>query len=677
MFEVHSTWISLQCCGTPKISTLTEASEEIARLKQKVQQLETELKQRATDRHNIPIPAGSMTPLLNQAPVSMGNDSESIPKKHYDGVHFRPTRSSNDTWFGPSSLYSFIHRLAAFLDFKLQEEHPVHQLHPVSASDHKLLNMPEASLLGHTRRSWAPLAEDVPSAGVYLSLVQEDYFINLFWQTYHTSLFAIVDETQFKTHYQSLLVGGGEDRKPSALVDIIIAMCMQYATSTMPTETQGVLVEGKDALVAGRWHYWRGQKLLACELDSPSLSTLQYHLLCAVYICGGSFHNMIDSTVGLAVRTAYMLGLHIDPPPTMPEKDREMRRRLWWAVYLTDSKAGMKLGRPFMVSTSYSMPHLPGDTHEAAAGSGSILAPLGQNATWLSYTLLSVQLYMKARDAYTAFYDQDIHLREGGTLWATYEAQNFSASVLKAHTQSLHEWIAGIPEPLKLKRQNNGHSMSTDFTSVLLEPFTPPWLQRQRLLLEQTYHHLSLNLYRPFLAFSMKPLAESIAEELAMRCASHAIMLTMITHQALTESSLLDGWHEAFYCQWNAVMTIVGFVTLFPHSAITKHANDAIELAILVFDNFGVKFLVPANAARIVRDLYANIEAFAKPSQPNCNAAIVPEDFSSSSVSVGHALSSQNLYGAPLFNLLDMAVDLDFWNSVDTLWPNLDMLSYE
>jgi hypothetical protein len=51
----------------------------------------------------------------------------------------------------------------------------------------------------------------------------------------------------------------------------------------------------------------------------------------------------------------------------------------------------------------------------------------------------------------------------------------------------------------------------------------------------------------------------------------------MITHQTLTESSLLDGWHEAFYCQWNAVMTIVGFVTLFPHSAITKHANDAID----------------------------------------------------------------------------------------------------
>jgi hypothetical protein len=44
-----------------------------------------------------------------------------------------------------------------------------------------------------------------------------------------------------------------------------------------------------------------------------------------------------------------------------------------------DSKAGMKLGRPFMLSTFYSMPHLPGDTQEAASGSGSILAPLGHN----------------------------------------------------------------------------------------------------------------------------------------------------------------------------------------------------------------------------------------------------------------------------------------------------------
>lgn len=663
--------------GAPKASTLTEAAEEIALLKRRVRELETELKRQAPDHHSLPSPIES-SPSLHSTRLSTGGDPGPGLKRYRDGIQFRPRRSSNETWFGPSSLYAFIQRLGEHLNLKLQKDHSVHRLHPVSASDHKLLDAPEAGLIGNRDRPPAPPTEDDTTTGIYLSLIQEEYFINLYWQTYHTSLFPIVDETQFKNHYQSLLVNGGQDRKPSALVDIIIAMCMQYATSTMPTETQGFLVEGKDALVAGRWHYWRGQKLLKYELDSPSLSTLQCHLLCAVYTCGGSFHNLMNSTVGMAVSTAYMLGLHLDPPPTMPEKERETRRRLWWAVYLMDSKSAMKLGRPFMLSSSYVMPSLPSDTLEAAASSGSIFAPIGQNATWLSYNLHMVQLYMKVRTAYTAFFDQDTHLQEGQSLWVDHEDQNSSADGLKAHTQSLHQWVDGVPESLKLKRENNGHPLSTDFSSILLEPFTPPWLQQQRLLLEHTYHHLSVNLYRPFISFALEPLADSIAKELAMRCASHAIMLTMITHQALTKSTLFDGWHEAFFCQWNAAMTLVGFVMLFPSSTLSNQAKHAIELAILVFDNFGAKFSVAANAAKIVRDLSLKIEVLARPSDLESNITTTPQCFevgSLASASADQALPSQDLFDAPDFNLFDMAVDIDFWNSVDMLWPDLDNLS--
>ncbi|KAF3389291.1 hypothetical protein F1880_004318 [Penicillium rolfsii] len=662
--------------GAPKVSTLTEASEEIARLQRKVQDLEEELKRQASIHHSLPSPVGS-SPSLESARISTRGDPSPGLKSYAHGIQFRPTRCSNETWFGPSSLYSFIQRLGEFLNLKLQKQHSVHRLHPVSASHQKLLDVPDAGLVGNQDRLLAPPAEEVASAGIYLSLIQEDYFINLYWQTYHTSLFPIVDETQFKNHYQSLLINGGQDRKPSALVDIIIAMCMQYATAAMPAETQGIFAEGKDALVAGRWHYWRGQKLLQYELDSPSLSTLQCHLLCSVYTCGGSFHNLTNSTVGLAVSTAHMLGLHLDPPPTMPEKEREMRWRLWWAVYLMDSKSGMKLGRPFMLSSAYVMPSLPSDTLEAAASSGSMYAPIGQNTTWLSFNLHTVQLYMKIRTAYTAFYDQDIHLPDGQTLWANYEDQNSSAENLKAYTQGIRQWVDGVPESLKLKRKDNGHALSTEFSSIILEPFTPTWLQRQRLLLEHTYHHLNVNLYRPFLSFTLQPPADSTAEELARRCVSHAIMLTMITHQALTESTLFDGWHEAFFCQWNSVMTLVGFVLLFPSSTLSHQAKHAIELAILVFDNFGAKFPVAANAAKIVRELSVKIEALAKASYLESNTSIVPQGFelgSLSSMTVDQPLPSQDLFDTPDFNLFDMAVGIDFWNSVDTLWPDSDNL---
>lgn len=38
----------------------------------------------------------------------------------------------------------------------------------------------------------------------------------------------IIDKTAFREHYRSLCDVPGRSRKPSALVDIIVAICMQY-----------------------------------------------------------------------------------------------------------------------------------------------------------------------------------------------------------------------------------------------------------------------------------------------------------------------------------------------------------------------------------------------------------------------------------------------------------------
>jgi hypothetical protein len=459
---------------------------------------------------------------------------------------------------------------------------------------------------------------------------------------------------------------------------------MQYGISALPSDTQGLLVEGKDALVAGRWHFWRGQTLLTYELEVPSLSTLQCHLLCSIYLCGGSFHNMLDNSIGQAVRTAYALGLHLDPSPSIPEQDREMRRRLWWAVYLMDSKAGMKLGRPFLLRDSHVMPCLPNDSFEAARMSGSAFAPIGDNSTWLSYNLYQTELYIKTRAAYTSFYDQELDLREGQVIWDDPHALQASAEAMVPHIQILKEWTDSIPEALKLKRQNNGTPLSTDGTRLVIEQFAPLWLQRQRVLLEHSYHHLSINLYRPLISFSSKPLPGSRAEEIAMRCASHAIMLSKITQQVLADTSILDGWHEAYHCQWNAAMTLVGFVVVYPHVPLTIEARNAIDLAVDVFDNFGAKFAVAANAAKIMRDLCAKVDFLAKHSQsqqdslnglqpiPRDESMDIPQGFSfdASSGDWGSYVNDP-----PDLSLFDMAVDLDFWNNLDALWPSADNVS--
>ncbi|KAL3469956.1 putative Zn(II)2Cys6 transcription factor [Aspergillus californicus] len=671
--------------NAPKASTLTQASEEIEWLKQRVKQLEEELE---LNQRTKPLTAVAPSPPLSRvssSPSAASHGGAGHLKKYWAGIQLRPARSSNDAWLGSSSMHSFIQRFSVFLSAKLQQTHTTLQLMPISTSDNKLLDRPAGSDGDPVRRLMSSTGE-LYTAGVYLNPIQEEYFINLFWQTYHTSLFAALDEAQFKAHYQSLWVAGGKERKQSALVDIIIAMCMQYGISALPSSTQGLLVEGKDALVAGRWHYWRGQTLLTYELESPSISTLQCHLLCATYLCGGSFHNMMDNAVGQAVHTAYTLGLHIEPPTSMSEQESELRRRLWWAVHLMDSKSAMKLGRPFRIRDSHIMPRLPSDSFETAKVSGSTFAPIGHKSTWLSFNRHQTILYIKVREAYTSFYDQDLPLQDDQTVWDDPHVLQASAEVLVQHMQALDEWADSVPDALKLKRENNGKSLSTDGTRMLIEQFAPLWLQRQRVLLEVTYHQLSVNLYRPLISFSAQPPPGSRAEKVTFRCASHAIMLSNITQQILSESAILDGWHEAFHYVWNAAMTLIAFVMVYPNSSLTSQARSAIDQAIIAFDNFGAKFAVAANVAKIVRDLCVKIDILAKYSKPQdgsvndldsipmVNSLCITEDFDFDFSGVMHGNTGLDI-NMPDINLFDMAVDTDFWNSLDTLWPELDNVS--
>ncbi|OJJ98403.1 hypothetical protein ASPACDRAFT_2581, partial [Aspergillus aculeatus ATCC 16872] len=582
--------------SAPIALTLSQANQEIALLKQKVQQLEAELEGcTCSNGDNF---APDLT--LREPPIEIqvGQGSENYrnapPHPPWGGIHFRPARSPNSLWLGPSSLYSYIQRISGFL----------------SLHDNKLLDRPTTD----PAKSLNPPLTSTTS--VYLTPLQEDFFINYFWQTYHVSLFPIINEAHFKQHYASLWTAGGKERRPSALVDIVVAMCMQYHISTLPADSQSGLLDGQDALVAGRWHYWRGQTLLAYELESPSIATLQCHLLCAVYLCGGSFHNMMDSTVSLAVRTAYVLGLHVDPPANLPEADRELRRRLWWAVHVMDSRAGMKLGRPFMVPdhARQAMPQLPSDSLPTAAASGSAFVPIGEDATWLSFNRYQTTLYIAIRNAYNALYTADLHLNEGQTVWDDTDALETGAQILAQHTPRITEWAESVPRALRLQREGTGsdRAFTTSGTRLVLEPFTPPWLQRQRVLLELTYHHQCTNLYRPAISFQCRPPPGGHAEGLARRCAAHAIAVSQILRQVMEETSILNGWHEAFYMQWNAGMTLLGFLMIYHHGPVAPEARTAIGQAVAVFERFRAGFPVAGHASRILQGLLRQADLVAR-----------------------------------------------------------------
>ncbi|KAK4452695.1 transcriptional activator protein acu-15 [Podospora aff. communis PSN243] len=614
--------------GANEIRNLPHAFREIERLRNRVQELEQEIERRnRADDHpqvgpglqqqkaSTASPTLPNLPLVATTPSSLASNEE-FWRENACGQRARGhgLYTGDDhvkQWFGPSSLFYFISRMTSHLAQYIEHPPPEHTIHWSSTTQSfasTAIGSPEASVD-------QSMTEDAQGGtGPYLSGLQEEYFISFFWQAYHCYL-QIMDEGSFKELYNSLWADDCKTRKPSALVDIVIALCIQYDTALPHRRGSSRCSDTKDTAIAGRFYYQRCQSLLMDELECPTISTLQCHIFCVYYLCCASFQNMAHSTLALAVRTAHILGLHLEPPADLPRPERELRKRIWWTLYSLESKTCIKLGRPWSAPISDTTCSLPADDHQLAIQSGSAVLA-GGNVTWLTYTLQSTKLVLAVRNVYVLFW------HEFARALSTPEAPSsiyedpavleglaiFLQSSIATH---LETWVNQVPEAMRCKRKvDDGKgaaavtAFSTSFSELEIEAFAPLWLQRQRVFLELLYHNLSLILYRPLVSFSPSDTTPA-ASACSQACVDHAIALTRITHQALSETDILKGCHEAFQWQWNAAITMIGFYLAAPMSPRAAPARAAIDTAIEVFEIFGKHFAVGTRAARVVGDLTA------------------------------------------------------------------------
>ncbi|KAF2722082.1 hypothetical protein K431DRAFT_338340 [Polychaeton citri CBS 116435] len=563
----------------PDVATFPHVHREIQRLRREIEELEREL-QHERSKASTTLGCQHCSPETPESMVSQDvGFSYEVIQRVRDGIQVRATHATSETWYEPSSLFYFIGR-------------------PTQLADQVLSGSSTSNLLDDT---------EVQGAGT-----QED----IFWRSYHTAIFLILNKNSFRVHYRSMLTAYGDSRKPSALVDI--------------SHTKQDLPEGSnnDVNIAGRCYCLRCQTLLAYELESPIIATLQCQLLCS---------NMLDSVCSTATRTAYMVGLHLDPPNTMHRGEKEMRRRLY--------KICMRLGRPFSLSQPVPPARLPDDSLLIANMSGSDFAPLGNNITWLTFNVQHIKLVTASRAIYTAFWTIDVSLRDGSTNRDNAPATVALEKFLIASMKDLEQWVDSISAVLKTRRKHDMRPYSTDKSHLEIENFALLWLQRQRLFLELIYHHLCTN----------------------------------------------AGWYEAFRWQWNAVITLVGFILAYPRATHTAAARTGIEVSIAALDIFGNNFPVAISAAKVVRRLIAKIDSLMQQSPTQelsalrismADRAELPPHLTSDERTLQHMASnnavtaetngSAMIYGdttpTALQDVFNMAFDIEQWNDLEMLW---------
>ena len=524
--------------------------------------------------------------------------------------------------------------------------------------------------------------------GEDMSRGQEQHFLNLFWQSHHIAM-PILNEKEFREYYNSLWTNTFSPieakRKPSALVDSILALCVQYGTAFVTDDKADADNEGDDVSFAGRGLYRRSQKLLSSEYEAPTISTVQCLIYSALYLSNASMLDAGHQILAVAIGIAHALGVHHEAIDSSSAAQSSLRRRIWWTLFSLDSKTCLELGRPYLIDASDMTCGIPSGDVLEATGSGSSLSLAFADIDWLTFHTQCIRLILTVRTIHTSFYEKcsEASAAHNGTdLYENIELVESCADHLLRSMEGLQDWVRNVPNALKIPRKGTGEPLSTTRSAIELDPYVPLWLQRQRLLLELLYHSLTMCLYRPFIRFpSSSTVALQISVDHSVSCLSHAIVTTNILHQVLSGGDILNGWHQAYQSQWDATLSILGFGIAHPVCPHAPSARRAIHTAIANFDLLAAKNCsIATSAGAVTRNLLDKIDLFAsgfrhKPTSSDHSSPSLQSGQPSRTSPVDSPTVSEHLRASPHNQALQVAPSQVPWSWVQDMPPTSDPTS--
>jgi len=167
-----------------------------------------------------------------------------------------------------------------------------------------------------------------------------DHLMSCYWQQSHP-IFPVLHRPTCTAAYEKIWMSGNspETARDSIAQTIFLAsLNMIFAIGSHSTD----LVSPAERSSFGNNFYQRCRKLINFEiLDGVQQSTIQLLLLMGVYLYYEQPSKAADrcwNTVGLAIRAAQGLGLHLDALTEQSSSQlvREMRRRIWHCAMLMD-----------------------------------------------------------------------------------------------------------------------------------------------------------------------------------------------------------------------------------------------------------------------------------------------------------------------------------------------------
>ncbi|QKX53914.1 uncharacterized protein TRUGW13939_00994 [Talaromyces rugulosus] len=600
---VSRNWVcSRSGSSSDEPKSLASALMQISSLKEKIRALEESQPQGAI-----------LSPPSSNADTSSGRDyivewREIIERRRFlwpeDPVHY--VENGQTSYFGNFSTERFITRIknhwarstnkaSNFIDYFNLQSLPTNCRQPRDLSEPSILD------------SGMILESEV------ISRTQQRQYVRQFWDLHHP-LLPIICENDFTEYFESLWIPASTQsaqrtRAPSALVDIVIAVCAlaKSPTSKQPLGQQSQnyspssnslgapssngLGELTDASTSV-WHYRRCQRLLDDELDRPTAFTVQAQTLMAIYLHSTSRISAAYNVLGTAVRIAYSLGLHRDPPASLGITKTELRRRIWWSLYVLDSKLSLELGRPMVVDLNTSNCQLPADDAETARIACLRSYFSTPEMTWLTYMVHTARLCTIVQSIAVDVYNDGV--KNSSTFYAsnmnkqhTPPSLSSTAEHLEKKLGTLQAWVDALPSDLRLSRTGDQKGPSTEVSSLYFDLYAPRWMQNQRIFLEIEYHNAVMTLIRPLVAMDIeREQSENVLQSLVSKLTGHASAIIQICHQCSLETDIYSDHPELSSIVWTAAVTLLYRLNSLPSSSEdSKRISNSLCLVPEILEN--------------------------------------------------------------------------------------------
>ncbi|KAL4884625.1 fungal-specific transcription factor domain-containing protein [Aspergillus karnatakaensis] len=320
-------------------------------------------------------------------------------------------------------------------------------------------------------------------------------------------------------------------------------------------------LSGYESAIGQGFQYFKAGRQLLEITDCRDLSSLQAICFMVLFLQSSAKLSTCYSYIGIALRSALRLGLHRSVTTNFNPIEREMRRRVFWAIRKMDVYVSTLLGLPQMLSDDDIDQEAPlpidgefiTDNGILPTPEGRIHAMIGANAhTGLSNIILKIVKYIYP-------------LKTAQHRSKSDQKYVVSHSKIREIERDLQTWMEELPAALR-----PGTEVS-------------PQIERIRQLLRISYAHAQMVMYRPFLHYVSSGSQARGVDRRSYACAAACVSVSRnIVHitTGMHKKGLLNGsfWFT-MYTTYFAILSLLFFVLENPDSPTAKDGvlKDAME----------------------------------------------------------------------------------------------------